>query len=639
MDWGKLYRIRTMEAPRALRAVKRGHRVFVGTACAEPRALLLALMEEADELHDVEILHFVTLGQAPYTDKRFDRRFRHNALFIGPSTREAVNQARADYTPVFIHRIPGLFKDGSLPIDVALIQVSPPDAHGFVSLGIGVDVVRAAAENAAYVIAQVNPAMPRTMGNTYLHVSQINSFVQAEEPLLEFVYPPPDEVGEAIARQTAKLINDGDTLHIGYGHIPYGVLSHLGDKRDLGLHTEVVSDQIAELIDAGVITGTKKKHLPGRVTCSFCIGSRSMYDYVDQNPSFLFLPSDQVYNPMEIAKNANMVSIGSALEVDLSGQVSSESMGHQFYSGIGGRLDFIRGAAMSPGGRSIIVLPSTSRDGKASRIVHQLAAGAGVVATRGDVDYVVTEYGIAYLHGRTVRERTMALISIANPRFRRELLEQAKQQAYVYPDQILLNADLDLYPEEAESEASLKDGSTVMIRPIKVTDEVALQQFFYSHSDETIFNRYFRPVRALPHVTAQGLVNLDYYKEMALVAATGAIGRETIVGVARYSLEEESGLVEVAFTVRDDYQGQGLGSVLQSHLVAYARKRGFKGLWAVSFGSNKAMLNVFGKLGPYSKTQIEPGVYRVEHMFADDVSGPKQEDSSNGLLRGMPGRK
>ncbi len=628
MDWRRLYENRRKDADRAIKAVRRGHRVFVGTACAEPRALLGALIGAVDQLHDVEILHFVTLGKAAFIDSRFDRRFRHNALFIGPTTREAVNQARADYTPVFIHQIPALFKNGALPIDVALIQVSPPDAHGFVSLGIGVDVVRAAAESAGHVIAQVNPAMVRTMGNTFLHVSQIDCFVEAEEPLLEFVYPASDAVGERIARHAAKLINDGDTLHIGYGHIPYGVLKHLKNKRDLGMHTEVVSDAVADLIDAGVLTCARKNHLPGRVVCSFCIGSRRMYDYVDSNPFFLFLPSDQVYHPMEIAKNHNMVSIGSAMEVDLSGQVSSESLGFQFYSGIGGRLDFMRGAAMSPGGRSIVVLPSTSRDGRASRIVHHLAAGAGVVATRGDVDFVVTEYGIASLHGRTVRERAMALISIAHPNFRSQLLEKAKAQAYVYPDQILLGAELDLYPEEAEAEVTLKNGQAVMIRPIKVTDEVALQQLFYSHSDETIFNRYFRAVRALPHVTAQGLVNVDYHNEMALVATTGPIGREKIIGVARYSLEKETNLAEVAFTVHDDYQGQGLGTILQDHLVAYARAKGFRGLWAVSFGSNKAMLTVFGKLGPYSKTVIEPGVWRVEHLFEDDIPG--QNDPAGG---------
>ncbi|MFZ5586000.1 MAG: GNAT family N-acetyltransferase [Thermodesulfobacteriota bacterium] len=625
MAWKDIYEARKTTAARALKAVRRGARVFVGTACAEPRALVKALLKRADDLHDVEILHFVTLGEADYTDKRFDRRFRHNAFFVGPATREAVRQARADYTPIFMHQIGPLFASRELALDVALIQVSPPDEHGYVSLGIGVDVTRAAAENAGRVIAQVNRHMPATMGNSYLHVRQIHAFVEHDEHLLEFVYPPADAVGEKIARHAARLIEDGDTVHIGYGHIPYQVLGHLGDKRDLGFHTEVVSDAFIDLVEAGVITGGKKTLLPGRIVCSFCIGSRRMYAYVDRNPIFLFLPSEQVYNPLEIAKNERMVSVGSAMEVDLSGQVSAEGGGYHFYSGIGGRLDFIRGAAMSRGGRSVICLPSTDKSGQITRIVHRLAEGAGVIATRGDVDYVVTEYGIAYLHGKSIRERAMALINIAHPRFRPELLAKAKDNAYVYPDQILIHADQDLYPEWAEAEETLKGGLAIQIRPIKPTDEVLIQEFFYSHSDETIYNRYFRPVRAMPHATAQGLVNVDYVKNMALVATTGAIGKEKIIGVGRYSLGDPSGLAEVAYTISDAYQGLGLGTILQKHLTAYAKRRKVPGFWAVSFGSNKGMLTVFAKLGPYTKTVIEPGVWRVEHWFKDDAGEKEKE--------------
>jgi acyl-CoA hydrolase/RimJ/RimL family protein N-acetyltransferase len=615
LSWRDLYEARLTDAGRAVKAVGRGQRVFVGSACAEPRGLVAALLDRADDLHDVQLLHFVTLDTAEFADRRFDRRFRHNVFFIGRSTREAVGSAQADYTPVFMHQIPSLFKSRQVDLDVALIQVSPPDEHGFVSLGIGVDVSRAATENAAHVIAQVNRHMPRTFGNTFLHVRQVDAFVELDEELMAFPYPPLDQVGQTIAENVAGLINDGDTLHIGYGHIPYGVLSELGDKRDLGMHTEVVSDAMIELIEAGVINGSKKISLPGRVVCSFCIGTQAMYDYVHDNPSFLFLPSDLVYSPLEIAKNPNVVSVGSAMQVDLSGQISSEAEGYHFYSGIGGRLDFMRGAAMSPGGRSVIVLPSTTRDGETSRIVHHLGAGAGVIATRGDVDYVVTEYGIAYLHGRSIRERALALINIAHPKLRSELLAQAKADAYLYPDQVLYVSDVDLYPAWAEATVELKDGSVVNIRPVKPTDEVMIQELFYSHSEETVFNRYFRPVRAMPHVEAQDLVNLDYSEQMALVATTGPVGRENIVGVGRYSLGDPSGLAEVAYTVHDQFQGSGLGTVMQDHLTAYAKKKGVPGFWAVSFGSNKAMLAVFGKLGPYQRTILEPGVWRVEHWF------------------------
>lgn len=617
MDWDKLYQKRKKTARRALRAVGRGKRVFVGSACAEPRALVEALLKRADDLHDVEILHFVTLGEAPYLDKRYDRRFRHNAFFVGPATRKAVNVGRADYTPVFMHQVPELFAGGKVPLDVALIQVSSPDEHGYVSLGIGVDVVRAAAEHAKVVIAQVNCNMPRTLGNSFLRIDAIDAFVEHDEPLLEFAYPQPGAVNDKIASNAARLIEDGDCLHIGYGQTPYHVLSHLGDRRDLGMHTEVVSEAVRDLVEAGVITGKYKSYLPGRVVCSFAIGNKDLYRYVNLNPNFLFLPTQQVYDPMIIAQNPNVVSIGSALEVDLSGQVSSESLGFNFYSGIGGRLDFMRGAAMSKGGKPIVVLPSTNRAGDTSRIVHRLSAGAGVVATRGDVHYIVTEYGIADVHGRTMRERAMALINIAHPKFRDELLAQAKQHSYVYPDQILLHADQDLYPHWAEAEDAMRDGSPLLIRPIQPTDEVILQQFFYSHSEETVYKRYFRPMRALPHVTAQGLVNPDYDKDMSLVATTGPIGREKIVGLGRYVRDDDTDLAEVAYTVHDEYQGQGLGTILQNHLTTYAKKKGVGGFWAVSFGSNKAMLKVFEKLGPYTKKVIEPGVWRVESRFKE----------------------
>ncbi len=613
-DWRHAYRHKLMSARRALRLVQRGNRVFLGSACAEPRLLVQALLDRADELHDVELLHFITLGRADYTDRRFDKRFRHNAFFIGPTTRRAVNQGQSDYTPVFMHEVPRLFFRERTRPHVALIQVSPPDRHGFVSLGIGVDVTRAAVFAAHHVVAQVNRHMPRTMGESFLRVDQIDALVEGDEPLMEFIYPQADEVGLAIARQAAKLVEDGDCLRIGYGHIPYAVLSQLKDRRDLGMHTEVVSDAVMELIEAGVITGKRKSHHPGRVVCSFCIGSQAMYRYLDQNPHFLFLPSEHIYNPREIARNDRMVSFDSALEVDLTGQVSNESHG-RLTSGFGGRLDFMRGASMSEGGKPVVLVPSTTRDGQKSRIVPTLGTGAGVVATRGDVHYVVTEYGIAYLHGRSIRERALALISIAHPKFRAELLQKAKENSYVYQDQIMVQAEVDLYPEWAEVAATLKDGTRIKIRPIRPTDEVSLQEFFYSHSEETVYNRYFRPVRAMPHTTAQGLVNLDYDRNMALVAVTGPIGRERIIGVGRYIRDKDGDLAEVAFTVHEDYQGLGLGALLQHHLAEYAKKKGVKGFWALSFGANKAMLSVFGKLGPYKKEVVEPGIWRVEHRF------------------------
>ncbi len=614
--WKAVYTHRKSSLEHALKAVERGAKVFLGTACAEPQYLVQGLINRANSLHDVELLHFITLGEPSYTEKRFDTQFRHNTFFVGPGTRQAINQARADYTPVFISKIPGLFRTRIVPVDVALIQTSPPDSHGFLSLGISVDIVKAAVESAKVVIAQVNYHMPRTLGDSFIPVQEVDYVVEHDDLLVEYKYPELDEISNTIARNAAKLINDGDTLHIGFGFVPHGVLKYLGGKKDLGIHTEVISDAFIDLIEEGKITGEKKTLHPGKVICSFCIGTRRIYDYVDNNPRIPFYPAEYVYNPLIIAQNDNMVSIGSALEVDLSGQICSESKGHHFHSGVGGRLDFVRGAGMSQGGKSIITLPSTTKNEQESRIRPHLQAGAGVVATRGDVQYVVTEYGIAYLEGKTVRERAMALINIAHPKFRRELLEEAKKRAYVYADQILIDTATHAYPEEEEYRVTTKDGALVRIRPIKPTDEPLLQDFFYSHSEETIYRRYFRAVKAMSHATAQTLVNVDYHKRMAFVATLGALGLERIIGVGRYAEEEDhDDMVEVAYTIHEDYQGRGLGTILQVHLEDYAKRKGFRGVSSYLFKNNVPMMKIFAKRGPYSEELAEEGVLRVWRIF------------------------
>lgn len=623
-SWESIYKERSVPLDRALDAVKRGDRVFLGSACAEPQYLVQGLIDRAGSLNDVQILHYVTLGDASYTEQRFDTRFRHNAFFVGPNTREAINQARADYTPVFVSQIPDLFRRRIVPIDVALIMTTPPDEHGFISLGVSVDVVKAAAQSAKVVIAQINRFMPRTMGDTFIHVSKIDWFVEHDAPLIEFLYPPIHDKGADIAKQVVKLINDGDTIHIGFGHTPYAILPLLNEKKDLGVHTEVVSDSIIDLIEAGVITNEKKTLHPGKVVCSFCIGSRRIYDYVAGNPLFAFFPAEYVYNPLVIAQNRNMVALTSALEVDLSGQVCSESKGHFFHSGVGGRLDFIRGAVMSEGGRSIITLPSTNSDGTESRIVPHLAEGSGVVATRGDVQYIVTEYGIAYMQGKSVRERAMALISIAHPSFRKGLLEEAKRNAYVYPDQIFIQTGDQTYPEEEERSVTLEDGTEAIIRPIKPTDETLLQDFFYSHTDETIYRRYFRAVKAMTHSQAQVLTNVDYDKTMAFVATVGEIGMERIIGVGRYIAEEE-GIVEAAYTIREDYHHKGLGTILQDCVEDYAKKKGYKGVCAYMIATNMPVIKLFRRRGFYHQEYDSAGIVKLWRIFDEmDEAGPAE---------------
>jgi len=431
VNWQDEYKRRTMSAASAVAALRTGERIFIGSNAAEPQALVNALADSAGHVEHAEIVHIMTLGAAPYSAAKFEKRYRHNALFIGANVREAVNDCRADYTPIFLSEIPALFRNGQLPLDRALVMVSPPDAHGYCSLGVSVDVVKAAVETAKHVSVQVNRRMPRTLGDSFLHVSRIDAFVEDDSPLLELQYPAQTEVARAIGRNVADLIEDGSTLQMGIGEIPDAVLDCLVTKKDLGIHTEMFSDGVMKLVEAGAVTGRRKSLRYGMIVTSFCMGSRALYDFVDNNPSIEFLPTEYVNDPFTIARNDKMVAINGAIEVDLTGQVCSDSIGERFYSGIGGQVDFMRGAARSRGGKPVIGLPSsaTLADGKKiSRIVANLKPGAGVVTSRGDVHYVVTEWGTAYLHGKCIRERALSLIRIAHPDFRQELLLAARRR-------------------------------------------------------------------------------------------------------------------------------------------------------------------------------------------------------------------
>jgi acyl-CoA hydrolase len=470
MTYKEQYADKLKTAGEALRAIKRGDHIFIGSGAAYPQLLIEEMIRQSDSFVDTRIVHLLTIGPAPYVESRFRHRFRHNAFFIGANVRQAVAEGQADYTPIFLSEIPALFKRRRFHLDVALIQVTPPDRHGFCSFGVSVDIVKPAAESADVVIAEVNPRMPWTLGDSFIHVDRIDALVEHEAPLPEFRYPAPDEVARRIAENVCELIEDGATLQLGIGAIPAAVLDHLAsarDKKDLGIHTEMLTDRVVDAIEAGVITNARKTLHPGKAVCSFCLGTQRLYDFVDHNPFFEFRPSDYVNDPFIIAQHERMVAINAALEVDLTGQVCSDSLGYLFYSGIGGQVDFIRGAARSKGGKPIIVLPSTTADGEKSRIVSHLSEGAGVVTTRGDVHYVVTEYGVADLHGRNIRERALALIHIAHPKFREELLSEAKLRHYVFVDQL---PPLGVYPKELETYATF-DGVEIFFRPIKPTDE------------------------------------------------------------------------------------------------------------------------------------------------------------------------
>ncbi len=430
MNWIELYRSKLMSAERAVEMIHSGNRVYLHPGCAAPAVLIEALLERAHVLEDVELVHLLTVGEARYTLPQYDGHFRHNGLFMGANVRDAVQAGRADYTPIMLSEIEKLFCSGEFPLDVILLQLSPPDEYGYLSLGVGVDCTLNAARCAGRVIAEVNQQMPRTFGDTFLHVSKLAAIVESDRPLPELKPEPFTELQRRIGENVASLIPDGATLQLGIGGIPDAVLSCLGDKRDLGIHTEMCSDGVVPLIEAGIINGEQKTLHRGKVVAGFVLGTQKLFRFINENPIFEFHPVVYTNDPFVIAQNDAMIAINSAIQVDLTGQVCADSIGTRPYSGFGGQLDFIRGAARSKGGKPIIALPSTAKHDTISRIAPVLDPGAGVVTTRADVHYVVTEYGVAYLHGKTLRQRAEALISIAHPKFRDELYDFAAKFHY-----------------------------------------------------------------------------------------------------------------------------------------------------------------------------------------------------------------
>jgi acyl-CoA hydrolase/GNAT superfamily N-acetyltransferase len=616
-DWQRRYADKTTDAASAVRAIRAGRRILIGSGAAEPIGLVDSLVGHGQHLVDNEIVHLLTLGPAPYVRPEFSRQFRHTAFFIGPNVRDAVQDGRADFLPVFLSEIPELIRTRRVRVDVALVQVSPPDRHGYVSLGVSVDIVRAAVNAAEMVIAEVNPNMPRTHGDSFVPVSLIDYLVPCAVPLLELLPDPPGPTEREIGRHVAALVPDAATLQTGIGAIPNAVLAQLRDHKDLGIHTEMLSDGVMELALSGAITGKAKTLLPGKMVTSFVMGSRALYEWVHDNPGIEMRPSDFTNDPFTIARNDRMVAINSALAVDLTGQVAADTLAGKFFSGIGGQVDFVRGAARSRGGRSIIALPSTAKSGAISRIQAALDPGTGVVTSRGDVRFVVTEYGVADLWGKNIRERATALIAIAHPDFRRELSDAGKQRRYLFPDQVVPRA---IYPWQEERAIVLPDGTKLLLRPVRITDEQALQAHLYSLSDESVYRRYLSFKKAHPHEEIQALVDVDYKESMALVALDE---RDQLVGLTRYDLDHATGLAEVAFSVADGWQGRGVGTALLRRIAEVAYAQGISGFFADVLASNTPMLRVFQRSGHRVTSNLDHGTYYIELLFDPDKLGDR----------------
>lgn len=428
MNWQKVYQEKLVSKEEAVKHIQSGNRVVVSHAVGEPSVLLDAMVANKEQYKDVEVVHMVPRGKAEYAQKGMEPYFRHNAFFVGGTTRDAINSGRGDFTPCFFHEIPRLFVNGSMPVDVALVQLSTPDEHGYCSFGVAVDYSKPAAEAAKLVIAEINDQMPRTLGDSFIHISDIDYAVEVSHPVLELQPAKITDVEKSIGRYCASLIEDGSTLQLGIGSIPDAVLLFLKDKKDLGIHSEMISDGVVELVEAGVITNKKKSTNPGKSTVTFLMGTKRLYDYADNNPAVELRPVDYVNNPLVIMQNYKMIAINSCVQVDLMGQVASESIGLKQISGVGGQVDFVRGAAMAEDGKSIMAITSTTAKGEISKIVPFLDHGAAVTTSRQDVDYVVTEYGIASLKGKTLRQRARNLINIAHPNFREGLVEEFEKR-------------------------------------------------------------------------------------------------------------------------------------------------------------------------------------------------------------------
>jgi acyl-CoA hydrolase/GNAT superfamily N-acetyltransferase len=592
---------RQASASEAVSLVQPGDKVFIGTACATPRTLVEALEEL--KRPGVTLVHFLTdrFGTAnpPQTN------YRHRVFYVGRDMRALQGPMRqVEYLPLSVADVPRLLENGQMPLDVAMVQVAPPDSDGTCSLGVSVDVTKDAAMTARTVIAEVNPAMPRTAGDSRIPVDRIASFVPVEAPVIEYLHPPVGEVAEQIARYAARLIDHGSTLQIGLGRVPNEMLAYLGNRRDLAIHSDVITEPLVDLVDAGVVTGP--------VSTSWAMGTRRLYDLVDGDDRFAFHPIEHICDPAVIASRDRMVSVTQAFTIDLTGQVSTETLDGELYGGVSTGPAFHRGALASPGGTAIVCLASRTPAGS-SAITPELSPEQAVAIPRADVHWVITEYGTAYLFGRSLSERAVALIEIAHPDARGELLDAAIERGLVGEKQQLHSRTA--YPEDAIHDVQLRDGRSVLLRPTRTSDTDAMQELFYRLSEEDVETRFLQKLSSLTDTMAQYLCSVDYEEEMAFAAVIGPSAHERIVAASCYYLSPATGLAEVAYMVDPEWQGAGLGGILHRGLVEYARQHGARGLTADVMLGNSPMLRIFENGDHSLSSETSGGVTELKMLF------------------------
>lgn len=599
MGLKQIYPEKVITAEEAIARLKNGSRVFIGSACGEPQHLIHTMVKD-QRVQDIMIYQMLSFTLNDYLKADdFTKRFALKLFFVSVPMRQAAAEGKIDYIPAYLSEIPEFFRSNQIGLDAALVQISPPDQFGFASLGVSVDVTKEAVKNAKLVIAQVNPRMPRTCGDSFINVKEIDYLVPYEENLVQHVPEAMDPiVTQRIARHVSELIDDGSTLQVGYGALPYAVLEYLGDKKDLGLHTQMMTDAFIPLFQKGVINNNKKTLLKDRAVITFCMGTKTTYDFINNNPMFYFGTADVVNNPSMVGQNDNFISISSAMEVDLTGQVCSDSVGRLLFSTTGDQTNFIRGASLSKGGLSIIALPSTTRDGTVSSIVASLGEGAGLATLRADVNFVVTEYGIAQLQGKSIYQRVIELTQIAHPDFREPLIEAAKRNHYIFSDQLPPRAEDLIFIENYKSRVVLKNGKFMTVRPLLPSDEIAYRNFFYSLKEETVYLRFFHRLKVFSHKMAQEhWAQLDYRKNISLIGTVRNKGNKEVIAIGSYA-EIDTNQAEVAFVVREDFQNMGIAGYLLQALEEVAVSNGFKAFYASILPENKSMLHVFTKKYP-----------------------------------------
>ena len=618
--WQDDYNAKRRTAEEALRLIRSGQRIFIGSSCGEPQHLVNALLLEKDRFSDIEVLRLLSLEgciTSLFGDREFGHNFTVRSIYQGAGQTETLTGNKRFLTPMNISLVPHLFKTRRLPIHVAFVQVSPPDDFGWMSLGISVDITKAAAQSADLVIAQVNPQMPRVLGQGFIHVSDVDAVVEKEEEMLTVLEFPEPDSSDAIARLVANLVDDGSTFQLGLGDGTNSILRALAVKNDLGVHTYYLADGIMDLMLKGVVTNRHKGLNEGKVIASSAIGTQDLYRFLSNNPAIELHPSDYVNNPVIISQNKKMVAINVATAIDLTGQVAADALPQNHFSGVTGMYDFVGGAIHSRGGKSIIVVPATMPDGRVSRIVPELDSGS-VVIPRVDVYHVISEFGAVNLFGKTLQERAMAMISIAHPNFRDELFHKARELGLVGKERTLRESLLGVYPAHLE-EVRQQGDAKVTFRPVKTVDIRPIQEHFYQMNEKDVTSRFFHLRTTFFQDDMEKMYHIDYKKNLTIVAVTGDGDFEKVIGLGEYMLEPSKNIAEVAFSVLNQWQGKGVAGVILRKLADAARENGLSGLVAYTSPRNTSMIKLFQKLPYKIKTTFDEEFFIMTCKFEEEI--------------------